>query len=201
MPFHVNTTQTRLNGGKYLTEGTAGLLLLRLLWGNDLNWVGPWNKKIPTCILKGAWGSVFFFFSFLGGLKENEILQEPIVIPQHSRLLLTLITLISIKNTSNLFVNNFFGCFYIVLQWHYPMRWFFLNSIIIVIYGTSFRRWTECIYGSKLFGKAPAGIYRVSFTILFLTSVKELLPLPSREWASVMLAGISSLNDSKSTFS
>lgn len=41
VPFHVNTTQTRLNGGKYLTEGTAGLLLLRLLWGNDLNWVGP----------------------------------------------------------------------------------------------------------------------------------------------------------------
>lgn len=206
-------------GWKHLTGGTAGLLLLRRLWAHDLNGVGPWKKEIPTRILKGAWGSVvvFFFFSFfffwVSGRKRRSLQTisggdrwEPVVIQQHSRQILTLINLITggwKRLPMSFFMTTSWVVFIQFIERHDLMRCFFLNSIITVIYGTfAFQEMDRVHLRIKtVFGKAPADIYSVRFTILFLSWAKELLPPPSRERASIMFAGISSLNDSNSTFS
>lgn len=204
-------------GGRHLTGGTAGLLLLRRLWAYDLNGVGPWKKEIPTRILKGAWGSVgFFFFSFflLGFWKEKEVFTNNIRrgSMRTSRDPKTFQTNFDIKsnysrmkNTFNVFFyDNFFSCFYKVHQTRG------LDEMLFSELNSNCHLWNICLFQEMdrvhlriktVFGKAPANIYSVRFTILFLSWAKELIPPPSRERASAMFAGISSLNDSNSTFS
>lgn len=173
------------------------------------------NPHFKRCLRVCCCFLFFFFFFLLGFWKEKEVFTNNIRrgSMRTSRDPTTFQTNFDInksnyrrmKKTSNVFFyDNFLSCFHTVHRTTWP------DEMLLPELNYNCHLWNICLFQEMdrvhlriktVFGKAPADIYSVRFTILFLSWAKELLPPPSRERASIMFAGISSLNDSNSTFS
>lgn len=180
-------TPHKLIMGEYTWQWAAGPRLWRLLWANDLNWDGPWNKEIPNCILKGAPGAPRHPPL---GMKENKIFTNNI------RKGLMRIDDDSLNGAASALTSvNLFLCQLLLQLCSSPVStvaWvdelvFHLQEHLPILGDGQSAFMEQNAVWQKL-----QLIFRASTSSFFYffprTSVKKLLPLPSRERASIILA-------------